>query len=89
MPLLKLGCIPGACFRNQEFTEGDLFFDPSLSYEEKMVTMDAQTSGGLLICCPPGTAQKLVDDMISAGFRETAIIGDVVDKAGKWVVLMC
>ncbi|MFO7722822.1 MAG: selenide, water dikinase SelD [Bacteroidales bacterium] len=88
MPLLTLGCIPGACFRNLEFTRDSLFCDLQLPYEAKMVTMDAQTSGGLLICCPPGTAATLVQEMITAGFQHTAVIGDVVDFSGTWIELL-
>jgi selenide, water dikinase len=88
LPLLKLGCIPGACFRNLEFTQDDLACDPQLPYEEKMVTMDAQTSGGLLICCPPGTALSLVNEMISAGFPHTAVIGEVLEAGSRKPVFM-
>jgi selenide, water dikinase len=87
IPLLKLGCLPGACFRNQEFTQDSLACSKGVSYEEKMLMMDAQTSGGLLICCPPGTAEALVKEMIAAGYPHTAVIGKVMDSMDKSLIL--
>lgn len=77
MALLKLGCIPGAAFRNLDFVGDQMECASGVSYESKMLTMDAQTSGGLLICCPTEHAGQLVQDMIGAGFPHTAIVGEV------------
>lgn len=46
--IYELGCIPGAAFRNREFLGTDIQFVDSLTYEERMLIFDAQTSGGLL-----------------------------------------
>jgi selenide,water dikinase len=75
--LAELGCIPGACFRNMEFSENDIEFSEDVSYEHKMLMMDAQTSGGLLICCPAGNESKMILEMKEAGYFETKIIGNV------------
>jgi len=75
--LAELGCIPGACFRNMEFTENDIEFSENISYEHKMLMTDAQTSGGLLICCPAGNESKMILEMKEAGYFETKIIGNV------------
>lgn len=78
--LLNIGCIPGACFRNLEFVEENSFFSDMLCYETKMVLMDAQTSGGLLICIKESAAEVMVQELIEAGFPHTAIIGKVSEQ---------
>jgi selenide,water dikinase len=85
--LLDLGCIPGACFRNLEYVEPDVRFGASLSYEHKMMTMDAQTSGGLLICCKPGLAEKMIKDLKEAGYPRSAVIGSVEPESGGLLII--
>lgn len=79
MALLEMGCIPGACFRNLEFVEAKARFGSQLTYEHKMLAMDAQTSGGLLICCPKEFADDLMADLHITGFPHTAAIGEVIE----------
>ncbi|MCK7535408.1 MAG: hypothetical protein MZV63_32720 [Marinilabiliales bacterium] len=44
------GCIPGAAFRNLDYTERmTLSFEEGLDYNLRMISLDAQTSGGLLM----------------------------------------
>lgn len=81
--LLTMGCIPGACFRNLEYVEHETLFETHLSYEHKMVVMDAQTSGGLLICCKADRVGQMVKELVNAGYRSTAIIGEVILFQGK------
>lgn len=88
MPLLELGCIPGACFRNLEYVENDCSFDQKMSYENKMLFMDAQTSGGILLCAPAAEANQIAEKMKVSGFTGTTIIGEVTAPSGKFVNLM-
>jgi selenide,water dikinase len=83
--LLNLGCIPGACFRNLEYVETQASFAENLNYEHKMLLMDAQTSGGLLICCQPDVADDITDELRDAGFEKTALIGEVQEKTEKYL----
>jgi selenide, water dikinase len=83
MELLNLGCIPGACFRNLEYVEPDTAFSNQLDYEHKMLVMDAQTSGGLLICCDPTQTQSMLQDLVAAGFDHSSIVGEVAYFSGK------
>lgn len=76
--LLTMGCIPGACFRNLDFVEQHSSFSKDLKYESKMLLMDAQTSGGLLICSRENVAVEMVQELIDAGFPHTAIVGHVL-----------
>ena len=85
LDLIEMGCIPGAAFRNLEFAEKDVQFDPALDYNHKMLVADAQTSGGLLISVPREKADHLLADLIEAGYSFAAIIGTVSEKVGRWV----
>jgi selenide, water dikinase len=87
MPLLELGCIPGACFRNLEYVENDCSFGRNLSYENKMLFMDAQTSGGILLCAPAGEAEAITAKLRASGFESSKIIGEVAGVTDKHVNL--
>ncbi len=88
MDLIDMGCIPGAAFRNLEFTEEDCRFDESVDYNSKMLLLDAQTSGGLLICAPSNQADKMVEELRNSKYPETAIIGEVFEKSKKPVYVI-
>ena len=88
LDLIDLGCIPGAAFRNLEFAEKDCSFDKSLDYNHKMLMMDAQTSGGLLISSPPNQVNSILEALKNSRYPESAIIGEVIDKTKKSVYIV-
>jgi len=83
--LIEMACIPGACFRNLEFVEDHCLFEKSLSFNHKMLMLDAQTSGGLLICCDKSKVNSLTEELKKSGFEKTTQIGEVVKKESKSV----
>jgi len=85
--LLELGCIPGACFRNLEFVEPDTSFENALNYELKMLMMDAQTSGGLLMCCSADRVPEMLGELRECGFGRSAVIGAVLNQQGKHLLI--
>lgn len=85
--LLDIGCIPGACFRNLDFAEDKCSFSHLLDYNLKMLMFDAQTSGGLLICCPAEKTDKIITELINSGFSKTRIIGEVYEKSDKYLII--
>jgi selenide, water dikinase len=85
--LIEMGCIPGAAFRNLEFVEDECLFEKSVEYNSKMLLVDAQTSGGLLICSPPEAVEKIKKELIDKGYEQTSIIGEVIDKADNSVYI--
>jgi len=85
--LVDDGCIPGASFRNLDFVEKDTVFAADLDYNLKMIAMDAQTSGGILMCVRPGSAPGALDDLKAAGMTESAIIGSVSAREEKHLIL--
>lgn len=79
--LVEMGCIPGACFRNLEFVESGTSFQNSVDYNHKMLLLDAQTSGGLLVCVKPDVAQNALEEFRQRGFNHSQIVGKVVAKS--------
>jgi selenide,water dikinase len=85
--LAENGCLPGAAFRNQEFVEQDCLFEKDVDYSMKMLCCDAQTSGGLLMCAPEVRADELKMALIDKGYLRTEIVGRVVKKREKNVIV--
>jgi len=85
--LIDLGCIPGAAFRNQEYTDSECDFANSVDYNHKMLVLDAQTSGGMLISVPESSSNEMLDELCNAGYPESAIIGEVIAKSNKSVYI--
>ena len=85
MGLIEMGCIPGAAFRNQEFCGPDVSFSDAVTYNQKMLLHDAQTSGGLLMCVRPGDADAVVSELRESGHKSAVIIGEVRKASGKAV----
>jgi selenide, water dikinase len=85
--LAEQGCIPGAAFRNLDYTEGDTLFEEGLGYNLKMIAHDAQTSGGLLMAVAEPQSHNLLSDLHLSGHPEAAIIGRVEAKGDASLVL--
>lgn len=85
--LVEEGCIPGASFRNLEFVENDSHLTKDLTYNLKMIAMDAQTSGGLLMCVPPEESENVLSELHNVGLVQSAVIGKVTEKKEKYLYL--
>jgi selenide,water dikinase len=85
--LVDEGCIPGASFRNLEFIENDSHLTMNLNYNLKMIAMDAQTSGGLLMSVPSEVSENVLSELHNAGLSRSAIIGKVTEKREKYLYL--
>jgi len=81
------GCIPGASFRNLEYAEKDINFAGSLDYNLKMITFDAQTSGGLLMSVPASVTGDVVSALHGSGLLSAAVIGRVCESGEKLLYL--
>ena len=53
-----------------------------------MLLLDAQTSGGLLICCPDDSIENMTKDLIDAGYSATTVIGEVLAKEEKDIIAL-
>ncbi len=81
------GCIPGASFRNLDFVENDSHLRMNLNYNLKMIAMDAQTSGGLLMCAQPDISDQVISELHKAGLTQSAVIGRVTEKRDKYLYI--
>ncbi len=77
--LANEGVIPGGSKRNFEHAEKFTAFSSSLSFTQKLLTCDAQTSGGLLIALPPKEATQYLNEF---GFKAKKI-GEIESRKTK------
>ncbi len=85
--LTDTGCIPGASFRNLEFTEPQTKFADGLDYNLKMLACDAQTSGGLLMSVPHNSEDDVLAELWNSGLVHSRIVGHVEVKGDKSLIL--
>lgn len=86
--LAEQGCIPGAAFRNLDYTERETLFEEGLDYSLKMIAHDAQTSGGLLMAVAESQAGALLADLHRSDHPEATIIGNVEQKREVSLVII-
>ena len=80
--LVQAGAVAGGTRRNMAFIEPWTSFDDAVAEEDRILLADAQTSGGLLIACPPDRLGELRTGLAERG-EAAAGIGRVVHgKAG-------
>ena len=65
--LVAAGAVAGGTRRNMKFVEPVVRWASGVSDEQKVVLADAQTSGGLLIACPPQRVRQLHRELSSRG----------------------
>jgi selenide,water dikinase len=87
LKLVDEGCIPGASFNNLDYAESDTDFSTVLNYNLKMIAFDAQTSGGLLISITANRAEKMLNELKSAGLSRSSIVGEVTVRKEKLLYL--
>jgi len=85
--LADLGCIPGAAFRNLDYTEGGSCFADGLDYSLRMIAHDAQTSGGLLMAVSPDRSPELLKELHHSGHPEATVIGRAVARETAALIL--
>lgn len=78
--LADQGCIPGAAFRNLDYTENETRTSATADYSLRMIAHDAQTAGGLLMAVAPERTGDLLKELHVSGHPEAAVIG----RAVKW-----
>ncbi len=80
-----LGAVPRGSKNNLEYVKRFVNFDPGITQAERLLLADAQTSGGLLISCPPEKADRLEKALRNAGTITAARIGvmEAEDDTGR------
>ncbi len=78
------GSIPGATFRNLEFTGHHAHSTRAVDYNMKMLAHDAQTSGGLLMAVNPDHAATLLEELNRIDPEISAVeIGEVLPESPR------
>jgi len=52
-----------------------------------MLLLDAQTSGGLLICCNEKNVKDMIRELSESGYASTSVIGSVCEKGNKNLII--
>jgi selenide,water dikinase len=82
--IFELGSIPGATFRNREYTGEQLHFTRGVGYTLKMLLHDAQTSGGLFMSVNPDMVESFIKELTA---REpdlsVSVIGEVLEESPR------
>ncbi len=74
--LAEAGVVPGGTRRNLEAATG-VTWGPGVSDTERLLAADPQTSGGLLLACPPDQVPSLLAALAAAGTPARAVIGEL------------
>lgn len=81
---VKKKIIPGGTFNNLKYIKNKVIWCDKISEEEKIVLADAQTSGGLLICCSEDKKDKLLALLKNKKVSSCNVIGQIIrDKECK------
>lgn len=83
--LIDMGCIPGGVFRNQKYVEAVTSFATDLPYVDRMLTLDPQTSGGLLFLVDFDAVDSVLADLHASGYSLAAVVGRS-KPAGEWLL---
>ena len=87
MELVAEGCIPGAAFRNLDHVRERVSLE--CDADHRMLALDAQTSGGLLMAVDAERADEAVAELRASGLHpQAAVVGEVVERADRSVYLL-
>jgi selenide, water dikinase len=86
--VFEKGSIPGATFRNLEFTGQNAHCTRGVDYNMKMLLHDAQTSGGLLMSVNPDHSGALIEELNRIDPEVSAVeIGEVLKQSPRRLYL--
>ena len=80
LALAARGCVPGGTRRNYEAAAAD--WDPGLGEAERLLAVDAQTSGGLLLAVAPDRLDALLAALRREATPAAAVIGELLPEPG-------
>ncbi len=83
----SMGMVPAGAYKNREFRESIVKYSSSITPAKRDILFDPQTSGGLLICCPPDQAVELLSSLHSRGLHEAAIMGEIDSSPGEKIIV--
>lgn len=87
MEFITGNIIPGGTKNNLEYVSDFVIWNNNISYPQKIILCDAQTSGGLLISIKPDFAEKMLKKLHNNGIADSAIIGSFTGQ-GKGEIMV-
>ncbi len=87
LELLQKGVFPGGTKKNKLYVQDKISYDENLDDIYKTLLCDAQTSGGLLISMSEKNAKEYIKELQDLGFTYSKIIGEVVSKRQKDIIV--
>ena len=82
------GYLTGGGMSNREFAVEEIRVEGDLSTAMEMLLYDSQTSGGLLVSVPAGSAGSYVKTLKAQGVESASIIGEVLEAGKKRIELV-
>ncbi|MFQ5582848.1 MAG: selenide, water dikinase SelD, partial [Calditrichia bacterium] len=79
--------IPGGLKENMRYLTENLDVESSVSADLLNILFDPQTSGGLLISLPEYHAGELLSDLKGNGYHQSRIVGKIVGKSEKDIII--
>ncbi len=81
--LMERNIIPGGTHRNLSYASKFTAFSNRLSGNQKLLTADAQTSGGLLLSIPPADVNQFLHEFEDLTGQKASPIGEVIPGQKK------
>lgn len=75
--LLAMGLSSRAATETEAALKHMLVFDPAVEDGDRLMVLDAQTSGGFLISCPPDRVEDLLAALHGRDAPESTVVGEV------------
>jgi len=75
---VKKKTIPGGTLNNLKYIEDKVTWSDKISEEQKIILADAQTSGGLLICCSEDKKDRLLTLLKNRKVLNSNVIGRII-----------
>ena len=85
--LARRKLLSGGAARNRSVLEKRVALDASIAPDLAALLFDSETSGGLLIALPEGSAGALLDDLRARGQSEAALVGRVLARGERAIVV--
>jgi selenide,water dikinase len=76
----------GGSKRNTTYARDRVEFDPKVDEFQRILVHDVQTSGGLLLACPPERSEALLRDLHAGGDTAAVLVGEVLPHGAPVVV---
>jgi len=86
--LAEKGYITGGCKRNRDYLKDKITVEKSIREGLVEVSLDPQTSGGLLLAVAKRHASRLIEDLHASGVKASTEIGYATSLQKPWVRLV-